>query len=298
MRKSTDKILYILVLIIVIISVVVSSIGVFSTTGGEPYEVTNQYGDVVKIHGDGIYKHDSFFKAPLLRGTDFTILFVVVPLLVLALIKNIRKSSIKRRMFLTSMISVITYYSASVVFGVTYNSLLLLNIALFASSFYGLILAMVSIECKAVKEVIDQSLSNKSIFVFLIITGVVLIIAWLPDIISALRSNRSLAMIEVYTTEITYALDMGIIAPLTFISLVLLQKKQCMGYVLLQILLILCIAIGVMVPLQTIFQTSAGISLPMPVLITKVGSFMALAFFALFLEIRLMKSIIDINVKE
>jgi hypothetical protein len=89
MDKSLNKVLYILTLIIIILSIVVASIGVFYTTNGKAFEVTNQYGDLVKIYGDGIYSHDSYFKAPIFRGSDFTILFLAVPVLILALIKGV-----------------------------------------------------------------------------------------------------------------------------------------------------------------------------------------------------------------
>lgn len=118
-----------------------------------------------------------------------------------------------------------------------------------------------------------------------------LFVAWLPDITSALLAKRSLSLIEVYTTEITYVLDMGLICPLALITLFLLKKKKGLGYVLLAMLLTLCLVIGVMLPMQTIFQIAAGISVPIPVLITKVGSFVLMAFWALYLNFRLLQAI-------
>ncbi len=46
-----------------------------------------------------------------------------------------------------------------------------------------------------------------------------------------------------------------------------------------------CIAVGVMLPIQTIFQLAAGISIsiPIPALATKVFIFVLLAVFAVFL---------------
>lgn len=39
---------------------------------------------------------------------------------------------------------------------------------------------------------------------FLIVTGISLFVAWLPDIITSIKNGTSLDLIEVYTTEITY----------------------------------------------------------------------------------------------
>ena len=44
-----------------------------------------------------------------------------------------------------------------------------------------------------------------------------------------------------------------------------------------------CIAVGVMLPIQTIFQLAAGISIPIPALATKVFIFVLLSVFAVFL---------------
>jgi hypothetical protein len=276
---------------VVVLAIAVTSIGVFYTTGGEPFEVTNQYGDIVKMYGDGIYAHDSFFRAPIFRGSDSTILFAAVPLLIVALILDIKRTSLKSRLFLTSVISVFTYYSTSITFGVTYNSLLLLYISFFSVSFFALIVAMTGINYKAVeKSMTNVSLPYKGIYTFLVLTAVALFVAWLPDIINALLADQPLAMIEVYTTEITYGLDMGIMSPMALICLYLLKNRNGMGYVLLFMLLTICVIIGIMLPIQTLFQLSAGIYLPIPALITKNVSFVILAIFALYFNIRSIKS--------
>lgn len=51
-----------------------------------------------------------------------------------------------------------------------------------------------------------------------------------------------------------------------------------------------CICVGIMLPIQSIFQLLAGISIPLPALITKVFIFVMLGFFAAIFEIRLKNS--------
>ena len=104
-------------------------------------------------------------------------------------------------------------------------------------------------------------------------------------------NGRSLSLIEVYTTEITYVLDMGVISPLIFICLFLLKKKDGLGDILLAIILKICEVIGVMLPIQTLFQTMAGIKIPIPALVTKLGIFVVLATFAAYFNIKLYKNI-------
>jgi len=289
MKNNNDNVLHILSFLIIILSVVVTAAGLFYTTGGEPFDVINQYGDSVKMHGDGIYARDSYFRAPIFKGSDLTILLVGVPLLFAATILDLRKKTVKWRIFLTSVIALFLYYAAYLAFGVTYNFLHLVYIALFSASLFALILAMSGMDYSEVEKKITDGLPYKGIPVFLVVTGIALFVAWLPDIMGALLAGRSLAMIEVYTTEPTFVLDMGIISPLAFSCLYLLRKRKGMGYMLLSILLIICIVMGMMLPVQTLFQVAAGIAIPLPILITKIGIFVVLALFATYFEIRLMK---------
>lgn len=286
MSKNRDKSLHLVTLLIIVLSIITSSIGLLYTTGGEAYDFVNQYGDTVKIYGDGLYAHDSYFMAPILRGTDFTILFIAIPILISALILDIKRKGLKNRIFLMSVISLFTYYSASIAFGVTYNILHLIYIALFSSSVFGLIIAINTLDKEQVENSIGDKLPLKGIYVFLLLTGISLIAAWLPDIIKSLVLGRSLELIEIYTTQITYVLDMGIIAPTALISLFELKKRSGVGYILLSLLLTVCTVVGIMLPIQTVFQIRAGISLPVGAIVTKIATFIVLALFALYFNIK------------
>lgn len=291
MSKNRDKSLHLITLLIIILSIITSSIGLLYTTGGKAYNFVNQYGDTVKIYGDGLYAHDSYFMAPIFRGTDFTIIFIAVPILITALILDIKRKGLKNRIFLMSVISIFTYYSVSIAFGVTYNILHLIYIALFSSSLFGLIIAISTIDKEQVETSMGDKLSFKGIYVFLLLTGISLIVAWLPDIIKSLVLGRSLESIEIYTTQITYVLDMGLIAPTALICLFQLKKRSDIGYILLPLLLTVCTVVGIMLPIQTVFQIKAGISISISAIVTKIGTFIVLAFFALYFNIKFYRNI-------
>ncbi|WP_258879990.1 hypothetical protein [Clostridium estertheticum] len=104
-----------------------------------------------------------------------------------------KKRKLKNRLFLMSVISLFTYYSAS-------------------------------IDKTQVTESMGIALSFKGINILLALIGIALIVAWLPDIINSLVIGRYLGLIEVYTTQITYVLDIGVIAPTTWICLFQLKK--------------------------------------------------------------------------
>jgi len=283
------KAINILSVFIILLAIVSSGLGLFYKTDGQSFDFTNQYGDIVKIYGNGIYKNDSYFMASIFKGTDCTILFLAIPLLIAALILNKKKDTLKTNLLLTAIIAVFVYYSASVSFGVVYNVLHLIYIALFSCSSFALIIGFALFKRFTVKT--SVKIYTNGLKVFLFICGLSLFAAWLPDIISSLINKKSLDLIEIYTTQITYVLDMGIISPLIFICMYNLKKNNNIGYFLLGIILNMLIIVGIMVIVQALFQKNAGTDLPIEAIITKVGIFAVLAIVALFFEVKLFKNI-------
>ena len=244
--------------------------------------VVNQYGDTVAIFGSGIYSGDTYFKAPISIGTDFCMLFMVVPLLSWLYLKKENSDPNRARINLIALYGVAFYYAASIAFGLKYNQLHLVYIALFGCSLFGVFKVFRELDLKII-----ECRLTKGLRAFLVLSGIVLMIAWLPDIILTILSGRPSAMIGIYTTEATNVLDMGIIAPLCFVCLYLLAKKDPLGTVILAAILKLCYIIGIMMVAQTAFQHFAGIDLSLPVLITKTASFLVLGGFAFYFERKL-----------
>ena len=288
MRVKKD----ILSIIIMILLIIISVAGILSLDFTRGYEVTNQYGDIIKMYGAGIYAHDSYLRAPIFIGTDICILFLLVPLLLKAYLQNNKDASDISRLRLLSVYAVAFYYSASISFGVSYNQFILLYIALFAATLFGMFAILRKITVNQL-----QYQATKGVYVFLMLSGIALIVAWLPDIIPTLVNRTSLPLIEIYTTEITYVLDMGIIAPLCLVTMYLLKRKDSLGTVLLAVLFKACIIVGIMMIPQTICQMLSGFELPLPVLITKSGSFVLLGGFAMYFNYKLYKNIGNISVK-
>jgi hypothetical protein len=261
----------------------------FYTVDGQSFDFINQYGNTVKIYGDGIYKNDSYFMAPIFKGTDCTILFLAIPLLITALIIDIKNGTIKTKLFLTAIVALFAYYSTSISIGVVYNMLHLVYIALFSCSIYALIIGFILLGNYTIK--ISTIMYTNGLKIFLVFCGLSLFVAWLPDIIVSLINKKSLELIEVYTTQITYVLDMAIMSPLMFICMYNLSKGNSIGYILLGIILNILIVVGVMVIIQAIFQTIAGIDLPIMAIITKVGIFIVMAIVAIYYEAKLFRNI-------
>jgi hypothetical protein len=128
-----------------------------------------------------------------------------------------------------------------------------------------------------------DALPRRVAMAFCIVSGVALIGAWLPDIISSYFSGQPPAYIGLYSTEITYALDMGIISPCLFLCAYLLHRRRASGVSMLCVLLVVCILVGVMLPVQTVVQLAVGIQLVPAAIVAKVASFVVLAGWAALL---------------
>ena len=268
-------------LIIILLLIIVSLCGILSLDFSNAWSYINQYGDEVKLFGSGIYKDDSYFKAPIFIGSDLCVLFFLVPLFVISLIKDLRASTAKTQLRLVSIEAISLYYAVSLCIGVKYNRIFVLYVILFSLLFFTLI-----------KRMRDLSANNysyemkKSDAAFLIFSGISLCLAWWPDIIPTILNGTSLSLIENYTTEPTYVLDLGIISPLCFISLILLKKKDSFGLVLYAILLQSIIVVAVMMITQSAVQFASGAEIPLPALVSKSIIFVILGLFALALDRR------------
>lgn len=267
--------------------IIITVFGACSFSTQQAYEVINQYGNSVKLYGNGIYAHDSYFRAPIFIGSDVTMLVVVLPFMIAALIQEIKHRTLKTRIKLITYMGVVFYYATSIAFGVTYNSLHLIYIALFGFSLFTLIAMIQNVDFSELRKQQAWNRPTKGVATFLICSGIALTVAWLPDIISSLVNNQPLSRIEVYTTEVTNVLDIGILSPLMFICLYLLKKGNGLGDVIFASLIRLCEVIAVMVMIQSAFQLMANVHVTAPELIGKAGSFILLAAFAVHFDRRI-----------
>lgn len=289
MRETKRRDLF--AIIVMILLCATSIMGILSFDHTHAYDVVNQYGHTVSLYGYGIYAHDTFFKATISTGTDVCILFVLVPLFLYTYWRYTQQKAGSRQgqvaeLQLISVYAVALYYGASMAFGVVYNSFVLVYMALFACSLFGMFSHITRLgDVKTVR-------LTKGMTVFLVISGVALFAAWLPDIINSLLHGGVLPLIGIYTTEITYVLDMGIISPLCFLSIYLLHKQNGIGTILTTAILKLCMIVGIMMVTQSISQLVAGVDLPLVAILTKSASFVVLAAFAAYFNHKIYKELL------
>lgn len=291
LKMNNRKMLHILAIFVVLLTIITSGAGVFFTDGGVAFKAVSQYGNEIELYGNGIYKNDAYFLAPIFRGTDFAMLVIVVPLLIYFIISDKKKRSFKSLLRLVSLLFVILYYTINLAFGVVFNPLHLVYTFLLSISLFTLVFGNKILERNYYTGFSTTFQPSLGLKIFIIISGIALFVAWLPDIIIALTEDKPLTYLENYTTSVTYILDMGFISPMLFLSLYLLKKQPFYGVCLLSMLLYLSMIIGLILPAQTWFQLQSGIDIPLPALITKVAIFILLATFAFYFNRKLYSQI-------
>jgi hypothetical protein len=288
--KPSNTLIF-LACLVALLGAVYAAAGLFWQDGGAPFSFTTLHGKTVEIYGQGLYRNDSAFKAPILRGTDAVTLFVCVPVLLIATLLY-RRGSLRGGLLLTSMLAYFLYNSASLVFGAAYNPLLLVYIVCFSASLFGFVMAFASIDLKTLAAQTSERFPRKRIAVFLFFAGLSLIV-WLLDIVSALAAGSVPPNLGPYTTEATYAIDLGIIFPTAYLAGILVWQRKPLGTLLASILIVVNVSIGLVVASQSIMQALDGILLTPAEYAAYVAPFVTLSLIATGLVILLFRSITD-----
>ncbi|RSK25970.1 hypothetical protein EJF36_03130 [Bacillus sp. HMF5848] len=284
-----SKLIVVLSLAVAALTIVIAAVGLFSNGGNGPFSFTTVRGEEVMLYGTGIYAYDLLFKGPIFRGTDAVMLVVTVPVLLFTIYRYSRKPSAKIQLFLTSVLFCILYYAISLVFGVVYNNMFVVYVALFSTSFYALIVSTVSLDFKQLTANITSNFPHRGVGIFLIIAAASLFV-WFIDVIGSLVNNTIPAGVSIYTTEVTYALDLGLLAPASIIGGYLILKRKQFGYWIASCMITLCSLIGIIVIGQTVAQSMAGVTLELYQFIAFVGVFIVLSGIASLFLVRMYRN--------
>lgn len=287
--KQSSKTLVWLASLVALMALIAAAAGLFWPSTGMPFDFSTPRGDTTTINGQGLYFYDTYFKAPIFRGTDAVTLFVLLPLLIFAIFYY-RRGTLRGQVLLAAALTFFLYNSISVAFGVAYNPLILVYTIYFSASLFAFILALTSIDLSKLAASIAPSVPTRGIAILMMFSSLSVLV-WLMDIFTALSRGGAPENLGIYTTEITYPLDLGVIPPVALLTAFLLLRRRPLGYLLAPVMLVLLASVGVVVIGQTIFQALAGITLNPGQLIGYVGTFVILGSIATVFSIRYFRGI-------
>jgi hypothetical protein len=255
---KTSKIVSILTTLIGVLSFVAAGVGVFWQGTGSHFEFKTVRDQIITLQGSGLYQFDSVSNAAQAIAQDVVTLVVGLPLLIISLMMY-RKNLLRGKLLLCGTLAYFLYTYTSYAFGVAYNSLFLVYVALFSLSLVALILSLAAIEVKNLPLHFSSKLPRKSIATFLFLISAFLLLAWLGRIVPALPGNGVPVGLESSTSLFIQVLDLGLIVPLAFIAGLLLLKRNPLGYLLSTIVIFKAFTLGSAVSAMVVGQLLAGI---------------------------------------
>lgn len=281
--NSRNKLIVLLGLIIILSA----GIGIFYTNGGEPRDVMNIYGQKVILYGDGIYANNSILKVGTAKGTDAAAILFAIFMIVFAVKEKAHR---KYRLCKMGLLSVLLYNSTCVAMGITFNRLFLLYLVQFSLALFLFLFEVFAILKEDFYQKDFYEKSWKGTAIFLIIGGCSVLI-WLMYILPAVSTGAPMEIIEVYTTEPTFVIDLGIILPSSFMCGIAILKQKKSGFHMAPVLLTLITCVGIVVIFQKIAQKMMGLTLSVGQMLGLVISFVILGTIAIRLNYKMLKCV-------
>lgn len=226
-RKS----IVLLSLCIIVLSAAASITGIFSGDGPGKHVFTSIYGEQITVYGKGLYRFDSVSMAAQAVAQDIVTLCLGIPLLAFSVIWA-GKNSLKGRLLLTGTLAYFLYTYMSYTFTSMYNTFFLVDTALMSMSFFAFVLTMMSYDIKSLPQALGEKFPAKPIAVFLIFLGTVIGLMWLGRIVPSLLGTGAPAGLEHYTTLVIQGLDLGFMVPISWLTGILLLRKNPFGLLL------------------------------------------------------------------
>ena len=183
-----------------------------------------------------VYRDNEWVSSQM-RGQDFVSLVFGVPLLLVS--EHLaRRGSIRGLLAWLGGLGYVTY-SYLYIFGIAYNPLFLVYLALLVTSAYTLIRALIGLDPVQVWASFDEAAPTKTVARFLAGFGVVLGALWgVQAILATVTGDAPESVISSgHPTAVVFILDLGLVVPLFWIGGRMLRRGEPWGFVLAGILL-------------------------------------------------------------
>jgi len=280
----------ILTLVVAVSAAFAAAVGLFWRDGGSLFSFSTLRDQTVQIFGRGIYRYDTLFFGAGFKVQDAVVLFIGVPLLIIALLRSQHGSAIGQ-LLLLGLLGYFLYVYASMALGASYNRLFLLYIIILSASLFAFIQAFSNVDLDMIAAHIPQGLPIRGLAIFMFVAGLVTLFVWGGPLATALVKGTPPERMDSYTTMVTYALDLAVITPATFLCAVLVLRGEPLGYAIAVPLLTLIILLAPQIILSTVFQRSAGVPFTTGEMVGPVAGFVILGLLASWLLVSILRAI-------
>jgi hypothetical protein len=211
----------------------------------------------------GVYT-DPREVAEMFRGYDLITLTFVAPCVLLLSLGPWQRRP-RAQLVLASLLAYVVYNYALYVFGMRFNDLLLLHVALFSAGIFALIIALKDIDIALIARSFRDRTPTRSVATLLALLGVSLGGMWVAGAIGFVVSGDvpkegSKLILPTELTHLAYVLDLSLLVPTYLLAAVLLWRRQTWGYVLAAVVLVAGVLHQLSYMTALVFQSNASIS--------------------------------------
>jgi hypothetical protein len=258
------------------VAAAVSAVGLVRRPKGDPLTVRTARGGSARLAGTGLYRFDTVFTAAGNTAVDSVVLALGVPLVIRSWLWH-RNGSPRGSLLLTGSLGYLLYVYANYALGVAYNPLYLAYVTLLSAGLFGVIAAFGAMDRAALARVAaDPELPHRTLSRFLLASAAVTAVVWLQPLLTALVRGRAPDLLDVYTTTVTYSLDLAVVAPACAVAGVLVGRREPTGYLLAAPLLVTIVLLVPTIVLSTALQAAAGIAFTVPEVVGPIAGFAVL----------------------
>jgi hypothetical protein len=269
----------------------VAAMGLLWRPSGDPVTVITARGQPVQLAGGGLYRYDTVFTAANNTAVDAVVLAFGIPLVLRAWLQH-RAGSPRGSLLLTGSLGYLLYVYANYALGVAYNPLYLAYVTLLSASLFGFVAAFRETDRAALATAArNPDVPHRSLSWFLLASAAVTAVVWLQPLVTALLQGTAPGLLDVYTTTVTYSLDLAIITPAAALAGLLVRRRQPLGYLLAAPLLVTIVLLLPSISLATALQVAAGISFTPAEVIGPIAGFGVLGAIGTRLLVRLLRAV-------
>ncbi len=194
-----------------------------------------------------------------IRGQDLYTLVVALPALAVTLIPFWRGSH-RAALVLTGILGYIFYTYVGGSFAFIFNEFFLIYVALFALSAAAMVAVVNSLDLASLPVRFGPGTPRRAVAVFLISIGLMLALVEIGQIIPFITDGTLPLAMELSggSTFFVYAMDLGVIAPLTILAGVWLWQRRPWGYLLSGMMLIKAATMGLALVAANLYTYLVG----------------------------------------
>ena len=272
-------------------SAAVAATGLLFRPSGEPRTVPVPRGGTAELAGSGLYRYDTVFTAAGNTAVDAVVLALGVPLLVRAWRAH-RRGSPRGTVLLAGVLGYFLYVYATYALGIAYNPLFLAYMGLLSGALFAFVTAVAAADRRALAAIAaDPAFPHRTLWRFLLTAAAVTAVVWLQPLVTALLSGTAPELLDVYTTPVTFSLDLAVVAPAAALAGLLVRRREPLGYLLAAPLLVTIVLLLPTIALSTALQAAAGISFTVPQVVGPIAGFGVLGAVGARLLSRLLRAL-------